>query len=229
MLERRRRLAQVAQQVAEIAVRRGVGGVERDGLAIARPRAGGVSQILERVAEIVVGLGHAGREPERRAAGLGGIGEAAGLPQQIAQIDPRPDMAGGERDRPAVMRLGLAELALGQQHRGEVVMRLGEARRQAERLADQLAGDLEPAELVGQHAAQIERVDMVGLRRQDLAVDRLGGGQPAGAMMIERGLQRLCGRGRRRRSAHRGQRRSLTPSLTRRSAMIWASSSPMQS
>ena len=71
---------------------------------------------------------------------------------------------------------------------------LGDAGVDGDRPADQVDRRSQVAGLTGQDAQQMERIGMVGDLGQDLAIDRLRLGQPAGLVMPDGDLHRLVDR-----------------------------------
>ena len=64
-------------------------------------------------------------------------------------------------------------------------MSTGIVRSDGNRLANPLHGEVMPAYLMGDDAKEMQRFGMAGMRGQDLAVERLGIGQPPGLMVLE--------------------------------------------
>ena len=147
------------------------------------------------------------REMETRCYGIrrtiGRVGELRHrLVEPPEPMQRRPEIA----ERFAVVRLErnrlgeacrrLTEPALGGEDRAVIVVHLGDIGRERERAADEVDG-VRPSQLVGDDAEQVQRARVHRIGGADEAVETLGLGETAGAMVLHGGgeLRRGWARG----------------------------------
>ena len=188
-----RRVALRHQHGAEIVVRLGIVGPQRERLMVARGRIGRAAERGQRIGEVVVSLRQARPQREHALIGPDRLRMLALAGQRIAEVHVRLGVVRLERDRLAVMRGGFVEPAERPVGEADIVVEVRHPLVQRQRLADQLDRGVAAADLVGEHAEQVQRVDMLGVGRQHLAVMLLGLLHPPGLMRAQRG--RKLGRG----------------------------------
>ena len=130
--------------------------------------------------------GHRPLEPD--ASHLMLAAPAAATAQVVAHV------GSGGVQQVGAQQAGLSRVALplGQQHHAQVGVENRRLRQQLNGAADQRQRRLGPALLVAQKAQQMVGIGMVGVGRQQLAVQRLGHRPAASLVMVQRLLQRVC-------------------------------------
>ena len=143
---------------------------------------------------MVVGLGMIGLELDRPAMSLDRFVGPADLEEGDAQVVVSRGQAGRQLDRAAETGDGPFPLAGSPADLAQITVKLDDGRVDADRPADQLDRDLQAARLAGAQAHPVPCTGLVGVKGQDLAIDSLGLGQPAGLVMPDGDLQRLIDR-----------------------------------
>src|SRR3984893_1686565 len=101
-----------------------------------------------------------------------GVVQPARLLQPVAQILARRYQSRLELGRSLKGRQGLAEVATCEKDRSEIVVDFGKPRLQFCGLPQEIHG-IAAAELSGQHAEEVEAVEMMPIECDDLAVETL--------------------------------------------------------
>ena len=94
--------------------------------------------------------------------------------ERIAQVVVCRDVVRLQFQCPAVAADGLVQLALGRQRIAQVGMKDSIGSLQLDRPSDMLGGDRVLAHLAGDDSKQVERIGMIRLGGENLAVDLLG-------------------------------------------------------
>jgi hypothetical protein len=99
---------------------------------------------------------------------------------QLGQIERGHKVAWSEVKRASVASLSLVVLAKGDQRVAEILVERCRSRLSSERAPDQGHGEIGAANLVSQHAEQIQRIWLRGVVLEHLLVQRLGLGKLPG-------------------------------------------------
>jgi hypothetical protein len=110
-------------------------------------------------------------------------------PQRVPQVVPRLGVRGAQLERAPAGCLGLDRAALLPQDRAEVAVEVREVRVGGHRAFDEDRRGVVPAELVRDHAEQVQGVGVLGIRGEDPLVALRGLRQSPGPVMRERLLQ----------------------------------------
>jgi hypothetical protein len=149
---------------------------------------------------------------------LGGLVGAAESLQGQAQVAPGLGVIGPEAQGDPAAAGRALELSLGAVGLGEVGVEGGHARPRGDGLADQFHGAGVIALLVAQHAEQVQRVGVSGVRGQERLVSPPGLRQGALPVQGERRVQeRGCRRGRETRHGSSFKRPVWLPTIRQNS------------
>jgi len=153
-----------------------------------------LARLPERNAQIIIGFRHVRVDLERPAVFGDGLAEPALVPQCVSQIVAGIRVIRLEFKRPPARRDRFVEPAGRAVYFAEIGMSGGIVRVEDEGLANPIHRELVPADLVGDETQKVQSAGMIWLRPQDLAVKRLGFGQPPGLMALKSRLKRLWNR-----------------------------------
>jgi hypothetical protein len=141
-----------------------------------------------------VGLRVVGFQFERVAIRGSGFLKLTSLPKDDSQIVVGLRVVGLEVERAAESGNGVVHLACCAAGFAEIGMSEWIPRIEDDRRSNQLHREVVPAGLLSDDAKQVKRVRVVGLRCEDLTVERFGIRQPPGLMVLNRDLKRLWNR-----------------------------------
>ena len=175
-LKMRQRLVRATlrhQRIGEVVVRADQVRLEREHAAILRHGVVQPADLREHVGQIVVRLG---RRLERDDALVARhrLGTAPDLHQRVAEIGMRLGIIGLEARGVLVVRDGLVQAAERLEREGDVVMALGNAIVDRERLPDRIDRRLRLAALQGEDADMVQGADVPAVGGQDLTVEVFG-------------------------------------------------------
>ena len=132
------------------------------------------AELLERVAHVVVGVGEVGLEGKRAAVMGDRRVRIAALEGDAAHQVDGVVVVRVQRQRPLDRRGRLLDLVLVEQNAGVVDVELVDPRLDHERAAQQVGGLVEPVEVLDRQREVVERLGIVGLALERLAVGRFG-------------------------------------------------------
>ena len=163
-----------AQHVATVAP--GVGGIglQRNGARIAFQRLVVAFEVAQRIAAVVEGVGVAGRQCQRALVALQRLRGPLQLVERVAAVVVHLGEGGIARygALEARQRIGMPpEVA---QRIAEIVVHFGASRIGGRRARQQIGRLLRLSRLRGNDAQQVQRIEMVGLRREHRAAEPLG-------------------------------------------------------
>ena len=176
--------AGMVQRGTEIAPGIGEIGLERDGAAIGVDRLVVTLERVERVAEAVVRQGEIGRDRNGAAMTRRRLLVVLALVERGAEIAQRLRIARLERDRAPAGGDRLVDASGEPAHLAEIGLVERHVRRQRGRplqMPDRLG---EFSGLMRNERKDVQRVGLVGLRRENAAAGRLGIGEPPGAALL---------------------------------------------
>ena len=152
------------------------------------------SGFLQGNAQVIVQAGGAGLKLQRPAA-TGDRGfEFPLFPERGSQVAVGLGIVRLQFQCPAVAGRCFGDPVQGAIGFAQVVMEGGRSRRDPDRPADVLDGQIVPPGLMGQHAEQVQGVGVVGFRLEDLGVKLLGSLHPPALMVLDRKGQCLGNR-----------------------------------
>jgi len=147
----------------------------------------GMTQIAKRF-QIV------GFELEGAAECGDGLVEIASIPERVAQVEVSIRKVGHDLDRAAARVHGFIEPADRAASFAEVGMCDGIVRIEGDGLAHQIHREAMAPGAVRDETEEVQRAGVVGLRRKDLAVQRLGFGQTSRPVMLDCQIEGLWDR-----------------------------------